>query len=118
MTKLPGDSSTDPPSETLWQDLGGFNRLLEHRTRLGVCVLLARRDEITFSRLRDLLEETDGAMGTHLRKLEEAGFTAVRKEFVGRRPQSWYRLTKSGRTRLTQHLDALSSLVTGIDLGT
>ena len=105
------DSSTN----TLWQTVEGFDRLLEHRTRLGVCVLLARSDEMTFTRLRDLLEESDGAMGTHLRKLEDDGFTEVRKEFVSRRPQSWYRLTQSGRLRLEKHLAALTTLVAGID---
>ena len=102
--------------ETLWQQVDGFERLLEHRTRLGVCVLLGSSREMTFSRLRDLLEETDGAMGTHLRKLEEAHLVAVRKTFTKRRPTSWYRLTKSGRARLQRHLDALSALVGKVDV--
>ncbi len=104
---------TDPNSDSLWQTLDGFERLLEHRTRLGACVLLARKDELTFARLRDLLEETDGAIGSHLGKLENDGFVAVRKGFQGRRPTSWYRLTTPGRKRLEKHLNALSSLMDG-----
>ncbi len=100
-------------AESLWRHLEGFDRLLEHRTRLGACVLLARSDEMTFSRLRDLLEETDGAMGTHLRKLEEAKYITVRKAFSGRRPLSWYRLTSGGQERLEKHLTALTALVSG-----
>lgn len=100
-------------TDSLWQGLDGFERLLEHRTRLGACVLLARTTEITFARLRDLLEETDGAIGSHLGKLEEDAFIAVRKGFQGRRPTSWYRLTPEGRRRLQRHLDALSSLIGG-----
>lgn len=99
------------PPDSLWQGIDGFERLLEHRTRLGACVLLARTEEMTFARLRDLLEETDGAIGSHLGKLEDAGFTRVRKGFQGRRPTSWYALTTDGQKRLEGHLDALSSLI-------
>ena len=89
----------------------GLDKLLEHRLRLSICVLLSRFDEISFSRLKELTGETDGNLGANLRRLEDAGQLAVRKEFVGRKPVSWYRLTDSGRGILRSHLDALSSLI-------
>lgn len=98
-------------SDAIWDRLDGFDRLLEHRTRLGVCVLLARNDRLNFSRLKELTDETDGALGAHLRKLEEGGFLNVNKEFRERKPVTWYELSAQGRDRLDRHLAALVELI-------
>jgi DNA-binding PadR family transcriptional regulator len=66
---------------------------------------------LSFRRLRELLQETDGNLGAHLRKLEDAGYVEVSKEFVERKPVSWYRLSPKGRKALKKHLDALSRLI-------
>ena len=68
------------------EGLKNMSKLLGHRTRLGICVLLARNDALSFSRLKELLEETDGNLGAQLRKLEDEGFLSVRKEFRNRKP--------------------------------
>ena len=103
-----------PPSESdgpSWQGMEGFDKLLEHRVRLGICVLLARNDAINFQRLKVLLAETDGSLGAHLRRLEESSYLKVRKAFQDRKPISWYSLTKRGRMALETHLTALGSLI-------
>jgi len=86
-------------------------RLLEHRVRLSIAALLARHDEISFSRFKQLLGETDGSLGAQLRKLEDAGMVTARKEFRDRRPVTWYSLTPAGRRSLRAHLDALRALI-------
>ena len=101
------------PKRPNWNGLDGLDRLLEHRTRLGICVLLSRNDKMTFSRLKELLEETDGALGAHLRKLEDEKYIAVAKKFQNRKPVSWYALTKAGRRVLETHLKALTRLIEG-----
>ncbi|MCI0432850.1 MAG: transcriptional regulator [Gemmatimonadetes bacterium] len=88
----------------------GLDRLLEHRTRLGACVLLARHDAMTFRLLRDLLDETDGNLGANLGKLEGAGYVVASKEYEARKPVTWYSLTPDGRRALVAHLDALAEL--------
>jgi DNA-binding MarR family transcriptional regulator len=85
--------------------------LLEHRVRLAVCVLLSSNDEISFSRFKQLLQQTDGNLGAQLRKLEEAEYLGVRKVFEARKPVSWYRLTARGRQALATHLQHLQRLV-------
>ncbi len=89
----------------------GLDRLLEHRTRLAALVLLTHFDELSFVRLRDDLGETDGNLGAHLRKLEEAGYIDVRKEFQGRKPITWYSITNRGREALRKHLATLERLI-------
>lgn len=85
--------------------------LLEHRVRLAVCVLLSGTDEISFSRFKQLLQQTDGNLGAQLRKLEEAEYLSVRKVFEARKPVSWYRLSARGRQALALHLQHLRRLV-------
>jgi DNA-binding MarR family transcriptional regulator len=101
----------DAPAAPLWESIDGFERLLEHRTRLGICVLLSRHQTLTFTRLRELLTETDGSLGAHLGKLESAGYLEVEKSFADRRPVTWYRLTAAGRRGLDEHLAALAEIV-------
>ena len=91
--------------------LDDLDKLLEHRTRLGICILLYRSESLTFSRLKTILEETDGALGAHLLKLEEGGYMSVSKEFRNRKPVSWYTLTLAGRMALQAHLKALERLI-------
>jgi DNA-binding MarR family transcriptional regulator len=105
VSKKPNDS------DAIQMGLSGFDRLLEHRVRLGICVLLTRNDSLTFQRFKALLDETDGSLGAHLRKLEDASYINVKKEFRDRKPVSWYTLTKSGHKALSAHLSALQRLI-------
>lgn len=85
--------------------------LLQHRARIAAAVLLARHDRLSFSRLKTLLNETDGNLGAQLRKLEDAGYVKALKEFQDRRPVTWYELTTKGKRALTQHLANLERLI-------
>ena len=85
--------------------------LLQHRARLGICVLLSKTSVLSFSRLKELLEETDGNLGAQLRKLEDNDYLEVRKEFVKRKPTSWYSLARGGKKALSAHLKAMASIV-------
>ena len=91
--------------------IGTSDKLLEHRTRLAICVLLSTNDDMTFSRFKELLDETDGNLGAQLRKLEDANYLKARKTFQKRKPVTWYKLTSAGRKALKVHLAALSTLI-------
>ena len=109
MAQRPGPEPPGP--DEVLERLDAIDRLLEHRVRLAIAVLLSRYDRLSFSRLKELTGETDGSLGAHLRRLEDAAYVAVRKEFVDRKPVSWYRLTVAGRKALTAHLEALAGLI-------
>lgn len=91
--------------------LDGLQPALEHRARLAIAVLLARHGEISFAAFKEQLQMTDGNLGAQLRKLEEAGIVSLRRDFVERKPVTWYALTKDGRRALDTHLAALQSLI-------
>ena len=95
------------PEEVKCEALLQLDPLLQHRARLGICVLLSDTTALSFSRLKELLGETDGNLGAQLRKLEQATYVAVRKEFQDRKPVSWYSITAAGRKALRKHVSAL-----------
>ena len=101
---------TDPDVPSL-EELAALNGLLQHRVRLAICVLLSKYDVMSFSRLKDVLEEKDGSLGTHLRKLEDAGYLAIDKTYRDRRPVTWYQLTTAGRQHLERHIENLTRLI-------
>lgn len=108
----PEDDPVAPSSEPQGlEELEQIDDLLEHRVRLVICVLLSRHDAFTFTRFKELLRESDGSLGSHLRKLEDAGYLALERTYEGRRPVTWYRLSAKGRRQLRRHLDSLTRLM-------
>ena len=79
--------------------------------RLAVMSLLASIEQADFKWLREKTGATDGNLGANLAKLEEAGYLAVTKKFVTKKPNSEYRLTARGRKALTAYVSALKSLL-------
>jgi DNA-binding PadR family transcriptional regulator len=96
--------------------LDSLDPMLENRVRLAICVLLSRADEISFSRFKAVLQQTDGNLGAQLRKLEDSGYVALRREFEDRKPATWYRLSAAGRKALARHLRHLQQLVAQADV--
>jgi DNA-binding PadR family transcriptional regulator len=81
------------------------------KLRLALLSLLSGVEEAEFTWLRAKTGSTDGNLGAQLIKLEEAGYVAVEKKFVQRKPQSLYRMTDAGRQALTEYVQALKQLL-------
>jgi DNA-binding MarR family transcriptional regulator len=74
-------------------------------TRLSICGLLASgADWVEFAALRDATGISDSALSKQSRLLEDAGYLAVKKGAVGRRPRTWFRLTADGREAFDAHV--------------
>jgi len=91
--------------------LDRLDPVLEHRVRLAIAVLLARHGEISFAAFKQQLQLTDGNLGAQLRRLEDEGYLALRRDFVERKPVTWYALTATGRKALQKHLRALQAVI-------
>jgi DNA-binding transcriptional ArsR family regulator len=92
-------------------DHTAIDELLQSRARLAIVAFLAGADEADFSAVRDATKMTDGNASVHLRKLEDAGYVAMRKQFVGRKPQTLYALTETGRKALLDYVAHLETLI-------
>jgi DNA-binding MarR family transcriptional regulator len=94
--------------------MADLNEVIHQPVRLRVMAALVALDpgnEVDFTYLRDLLEVTDGNLGAHLRKLEEAGYLAVNKTFVERKPRTYVSATPEGRIVFQEHVQALESIL-------
>jgi len=92
-------------------DLPELNPVVHGRLRLALLSLLSGVEEAEFTWLRVKTQATDGNLGAQLLKLEEAGYLAVEKKFVLRKPQTLYRITDTGRQALTEYVQALKHLL-------
>ena len=91
-----------------------LNEIIHQPVRLRIMatlVTLEPADEVDFTYLRDLLEVTDGNLGAHLRKLEEANYIVIKKTFVNRRPRSYISATPEGRKVFDEHVQALEEIL-------
>lgn len=91
--------------------------LIHERVRLGIVSALAVNDRLAFTELRKILDTTDGNLSAHARKLEDSGYIACRKSFLGRVPRTEYALTDLGRDRLTDYLAHMEALIRTTRLG-
>ncbi|MDR6158847.1 DNA-binding MarR family transcriptional regulator [Chryseobacterium sp. SLBN-27] len=92
-------------------NINQLNKEFESRVRLGIMSVLMVNDWVDFSEMKSLLEITDGNLASHSNALEKARYIEVKKEFVGKKPKTSYRVTQSGREAFTEHLNALEKLI-------
>ena len=91
-----------------------FDPLIHQPARLRIMAALnalGPDEEVEFGLLQSALELTPGNLGSHLRKLEDAGYIATRKTFVRRRPRTYVRLTPRGRYAFHEHVEALHEML-------
>lgn len=83
--------------------------------RILILFALKKFRELDFSSLRELAGiRSDGNLANHLRVLEDVKMINVGKEFVGRRPKTFYELTDNGKIQV----DKLSNyLYNFLDVG-
>jgi DNA-binding PadR family transcriptional regulator len=97
--------------EPFMHELPELNPVIHGKLRLALLSLLAGVEEAEFTWLRAKTGSTDGNLGAQMMKLEEAGYVAVEKKFVLRKPQTLYRITESGREALAEYVQALKQLL-------
>lgn len=66
---------------------------------------------VDFNTLKELIGATDGNLASHLKVLEKEDYIRVRKEFVGRKPNTKYYITKLGELEFKKHINALEQLI-------
>ena len=91
--------------------LGKIDEVIHGRMRLGIMVYLADAESADFTELKTVLEATQGNLSIHLRKLEEAGYVAIDKSFVDRKPLTRARLTAAGRKAFAAYIEAIGALI-------
>lgn len=88
-----------------------LNKAFESRVRLGIMSILMVNDSVDFATLKEQLQITDGNLASHVSALEKLNFVEVKKQFVGKKPNTSYAVSKKGRKAFAEHLDALEKLI-------
>lgn len=92
-------------------DYQQLNDVIHSRIRLAVMALLITVEEAEFNFLKEKVHATDGNLSVHLKKLEEAEYVSVKKEFSERKPRTAYSLTRKGRKAFEAYLDHLEKMI-------
>ncbi|MBE0424410.1 MAG: transcriptional regulator [Lutibacter sp.] len=88
-----------------------LNKAFESRMRLGIMSILMVNDFVDFTALKEQLHVTDGNLASHLNALEKLQFITVKKQFIGKKPNTSYATTSAGKKAFSEHLDALERLI-------
>jgi DNA-binding MarR family transcriptional regulator len=88
-----------------------LNKAFESRIRLGIMSILMVNEHVDFNMLKDLLDITDGNMASHISGLEKLGYLKVTKQFIGKKPNTSYAATDSGKAAFAEHVKALEKLL-------
>ena len=92
------------------------DEIIHQQVRLRIMATLnALKDgeRIEFTRMKSILEATDGNLGAHLATLEKAGYIAVEKDFVAKKPRTRVGMTRAGRKAFTNHVAYLHDILDG-----
>lgn len=88
-----------------------LDKAFESKVRLGVMAILVVNEWVSYTDLKEALNLTDGNLASHLSALEKMGYIRVKKEFVGKKPKTSYRVSDEGNTAFERHLKALEGLI-------
>ncbi len=78
---------------------------------MAALTALSDDSQMDFVALRNLLGVTDGNLGAHLRKLEDAGYVSIEKVFVARKPHTYISVTPKGREAFEGHVKSLKKIL-------
>src|ERR1051326_8464499 len=88
-----------------------LNKSFESRIRLGIMSVLMVNEWTDFSTLKEQLKVTDGNLASHIAALEKEGYISVWKQFLGKKPNTSFAVTKNGKKAFNDHLDGLEGLL-------
>jgi len=106
--KLPGGKGAHV------QVLQSVDRVVHEPARLAVLTYLSLVESADFVFLMRTTGLTWGNLSSHLARLEEAGYVAIEKEFVKKKPHTLLRLTQAGRDALAEYRATMQTALGGL----
>lgn len=88
-----------------------LNKAFESRVRLGLMSILSVNNWISYKEIKDLLEVTDGNLASHIQSLEKIKYLEIKKQFIGKKPLTTYKVTKMGKEAFEKHIEGLEKLL-------
>lgn len=91
------------------------DRLVHEPSRLAIMAVLNAVEEADFLFLLEQTGLTKGNLSSHAAKLEDAGYLAIDKTFVGKIPRTVLRLTPAGQGALQRYRDQMARVLASLD---
>lgn len=88
-----------------------INQLIHQPVRLQIMTFLHLSKTAKFSELKKELGVSDGNLGSHLQKLEDAKLIKIKKKFVAKKPASIIEITEKGEDELNKYIEVLKKLI-------
>ncbi len=91
-----------------------LDNIIHQPARLRIMASLVALDpgeQVDFVYLRKILNLTDGNLGAHLARLEDAGYVKIQKTFIARKPRTFINATGKGRDAFEEHITALEAII-------
>ena len=91
-----------------------LNETIHQPTRLRIMTMLVSQqegDRLAYGFIQKTLDMTGGNLTTHLRKLEDADYLAITKEFLNSKPRTWVQATPAGRRAFAEYLSTLEKVL-------
>jgi DNA-binding transcriptional ArsR family regulator len=102
---------TDPQTDPELHPLASIDQVIHASARLMILTNLYVVESADYVFLMRLTGLTWGNMSTHLSKLEEAGYIALKKEFKGKKPHTTISLTKQGRIAFREYKKSMQQVL-------
>ena len=87
-----------------------LDETIHQPTRLRIMTMLVAQgidDRVAYGYVQKELALTGGNLTIHLRKLEEASYVAITKEFIDAKPRTWIQTTETGRDAYARYVHNL-----------
>ena len=90
---------------------GLLNKAFDSRVRLGLMSILSVNEWVSYKEIKNLLDLTDGNLASHIQALEKINFIEIKKQFIGKKPLTTYKVTKTGKKAFEEHINGLEKLL-------
>lgn len=91
--------------------IDSFDKMFESRVRLAIMSLLMVNNKIEFKELKEKLNLSDGNLASHITALEKENYIDVKKQFVGKKPQTTYTATRIGKKAFADYISVMEKFL-------
>ena len=88
-----------------------INKAFDHRVRLGIMSALIMNESFDFNTLKEILGVSDGNLASHIKALKKMEYIHISKQFINKKPNTKYAISKRGKSAFKKHIDALEKLI-------
>lgn len=96
-------------------DISSELALIHQPTRLRIMGFLYRHRDVSYTRIRDSLNLTDGNLASHTERLESVGYVENRRAWAQNGFETRYQITQKGVSAFQSYLQELRHFLSEVD---